>query len=554
MDDYDRWNQAIISYFLEGAQRGASIFLSVDDNVIPQIGYQLRIEKTASLPAFCRAVHDRIFEGDRIELERIVGLNASKEPNGVAFLAALVLAASRMEEQDFISHSNYFTRLREVIELPVEEGRPRGMKAGAEEPLWIEWARWLQEQGFLPSAYAGEGPMRFTSYPISQTLLRRTDKNRLSKLFTAKHWPSDWDIDTLLTHIRHEASGLSQHLQALLNSDAQRYQAIAEVIYDFYEDWQCVPQADYTPTGVTRVPHLSLVPYRTEDLLRGQVDYFFYPRVRRWHYVEQVQVRFLGSLCTLVRDRPGWYTLLGPIDGDDLDKGAQYPVEYPPDLGTFVFPQRLFWLLVPDPDNPDANTYAPWESPSLGTSFIILCRRELVPQLERFRKEGLIDWRGEPDPLTINPQWVEISQCMILIQDWSEVQIENQQLYEALRPKQSLNISPSGGLRVPGIGGWLEDCGPSITVFGFEPEVNVKIRRVSDNNVVLETRQPTNEPFLVEWPGSGDYRIEASLTGADTAPRLVKIVAWEQLHLSLPNRIETIKQCGLRICGALIEQ
>src|SRR5258708_22752345 len=142
---------------------------------------------------------------------------------------------------------------------------------------------------------------------------------------------------------------------------------------------------------------------------------------------------------------------------------------------------------------------------------------------------------------------------MILIQDWSEVQIENQQLYEALRPKHSLNISASGGLRMPGVGGWIEDHGPAITVFGFEPEVNVKIQRVADSHLVLETRQPTNEQFLVDWSGPGDYRIEASFVGTE-AVRLIKIVSWEQLRMSPPHKIETVEQYGLRICGALIEQ
>lgn len=553
MDDYDRWNHAILSYFLEGTQRGASVFLSIDDDVISQIGYQLGIEKAASLPVFCLAVRNRIFKGNCIELERVAGLNASEVPNGVAFLAAMVLAASRMEEKDLISHSNYFARLREVLELPIEEGRPRGMKIGSEKFLWSEWGLWLQKQGFLPTAYAGDGPTTYTSYPISQTLLRRTDKNRLSRLFTEKRWPPDWDIDTLLMHIKREASGLSQHLQTLLSSDAQRYQATAEAMYDFYEDWQYMQQTDYIPTGGTRVPHLSLGLYRTEDLLQGRVEYFLYPRVRRRHYVEQVQVRFLGSLQILERERPGWYTLLGPLHGDDLDQGAKYPVEYPPDMGEFVFPQRQFWLLTPDPDNPDTDTYASWGPPSLGMPFILLCRQELVLQLERLKSEGLIAWREEPNPLTINPQWVEMSQCMILIQDWSEVRIENQQLQEALRPKQSLNISASGGLRVPAVGGWLEDHGPFITVFGFEPEVNVKVQHVEHNTPFLELHQPTNEPLFVSWPGPGDYRVEASHAGAE-AIRLIKIVAWEQLHMSPPHKDAVVELCGVRIHGALIEQ
>lgn len=555
-DNYDLWNHAILFYFIEGAQRGTSIFLSVDDDIIPQIGRELDVTKERSLHTFCSAVRQRVLKGDRIKLSMVEGRNDFGEPNGVAFLAAMVLAASRMAEGDLTSHLNYFKRLREVFDLSPEEGRPRGMDAGTEVPLWEEWALWLQEHGFLPSAYEGDGPTKFTSYPISQTLLRRTDKDRLRKLFEEKNWHQDWNVDMLLK-VRREGASLSQHLRELLNSDGLRFQAAAEAIYDFYEDWQNDPQLGQAHGGASRIPHLSLGLYRTEDLLRGNVEYFLYPHVPRRHRAEQIRVWFLGTLCTLTRERPGWYSPIGPIRGEELDQGSQYLIEPPSDFDAFILPQRQFWILISDPDNPDANVYATWgvptEIPILGSPFIVLCHKELVPQLERLKGERLINWSDKPNPLPENDRWVEIRDCMIILQDWSGIRIENQQLYDALRPKQSMSISMSGGLRAPALGGWIEGYGPQLTIFGFEPQVNVKVIRVRDNHTIVELLTTVNEPFSIEWPEPGDYRVDAFCAGGE-AKRLVKIISWDQLHISPPQKEEAIKLNGLRIRGAFIEE
>ena len=142
---------------------------------------------------------------------------------------------------------------------------------------------------------------------------------------------------------------------------------------------------------------------------------------------------------------------------------------------------------------------------------------------------------------------------MIILQEWSGVRIENQQLHDALRPKQSLNISASGGLRTPKLGGWIEGYGPQITIFGFEPQADVRVVRVVNNTTLKDQSQPTNKPFEVSWPDSGDYRIEASCKG-ERAARHVKIVPWRMLNLSFPERRESFKLGKIDVCGAYIEE
>src|SRR5260370_2702228 len=259
----------------------------------------------------------------------------------------MVLAASYMVEEGGTSQSNYFIRLREVLALPTNSSHPRplDMEPGDEVPLWDEWALWLQENGFLPSAYPGpEGSaMRYINYPISQSLLRRSDRERLRRLFVEKHMSQDLDVETLFMQIQREKLNLTQHLRELLDSQGQRRQAVAEVIYDGYENWYTDPSLNRDAIESLHTPHLSIGLYRTEDYFSGHIQYFLYPHQPRRHRAEQLRFWFSETLHTLRSERPGWYSPIGPIGGKELDQGARYPIEQPADFDAFVLLQRQFW-------------------------------------------------------------------------------------------------------------------------------------------------------------------------------------------------------------------
>ncbi|NJK82064.1 MAG: hypothetical protein HC914_20295 [Chloroflexaceae bacterium] len=199
LGSYDVWNHAIATYVTAGVQRGSTVYLSIDDEVLEQIQRRLQTRQDQPPEDFLKAVRQRVVLGRHVELMGIRGRNRYGEPNGIAFLAAMVLAASRMaeDEEEEIASSNYFTRFCEVLNIDQDGGRPLGMRSGAEaeEPLWREWIVWLGEIGLLSSARPGEGATRYTSYPISQTLLRGTDRDRLRRLFQELHWPESWDVD-----------------------------------------------------------------------------------------------------------------------------------------------------------------------------------------------------------------------------------------------------------------------------------------------------------------------------------------------------------------------
>ncbi|HSH79999.1 MAG TPA: hypothetical protein VLA19_15855 [Herpetosiphonaceae bacterium] len=553
-DRYDAWSLALTSFFVEGIPRGALIFLGTDDQNLHEVARLLPDPPEQAADDFCAAVRNRVVTGGSVNLSSIQGHYPDGKPHGVAFLAAMVLAAARMEENETAGPSNYFVRLRQVLGLPAQEGRPLGMRSGAdaEEPFWRTWNQWLQEQGFLPSARGGEGAEKYIRYPISQALLRNADKERLRRLFEARHWGQDLGPEALIAQLHRETYHLSQHLRELLAAEGQRLQAVADAIAEYYDLWRESQHGDVPRGrgGWIGFPLAGL--YRTEDIISGDVRYFLYPRQPRRHRPEQVRVKVAGASYSLVDERQGWYAPVAEILFTDLDQGGLYPITEPPYLGDLRLPVRPLWMLVPDPDNPDSGVYASWGNPPLGTPFLLLCRSELVPRLVQLRAEQLIQWAGEPRAVVGTDHWVEIHHCMVVSEAASTESQENQELYEALRPRETVNVSLSGGLRAPNLGAWIEGYGPAITVFTFQRVSDVTIFRVADEEEVFGQPITPNEPCQIPWPGTGDYRIEACAGGQRTE-RLVKIVPWEHLRRTLVTQPERVRIGAWQVTGAIIE-
>lgn len=550
-EDYDIWNHAIAIYITAGVQRGSTVYLSIDDEVLGQIHRRLQTQESRPPADFLTALKQRVVRGRRVDLKRLHGRNRYGEPNGLAFLAAMVLAASRMAEDEEISSSNYFARFCEVLDIDQDSGRPLGMRFGAEaeEPLWRELVVWLGEIGLISSARPGEGATRYINYPISQTLLRRTDRERLRRLFRESNWRDGLDVDTLMRLVRRETPYLTKHLRTLLDDQSQRAQAIAEAIYEVYEACGSDVSLSLTSDQARRYNLLADL-WRSEDFLSGTVEYLLYPRSPRRQQFDAVVVDIDGRQYSLVPERPGRYMPLCAINEQQLNQGARYPIKQPAELEALILPHRTFWILSPDPNNPESGVYASWGTVPLGTPFIILCRRELISDLEKLRTERLLEWNGEPRACPSLTEWVEVIDCMVISPTWDGVEIEHSDLHEALRPKERLSIGLSGGLRAPQ-GGWLAGLGPQVTIFGFPREAEFRVIRISDNQMIIEDTRPMNQPFEVAWPTPGDYFVEA-VAETRTSQRLVKIVDWDELEVAPIREYEWLQVGDVHLCGALI--
>ena len=559
MANYDEWNKAIAEYFVSGAPSGATIYLSVDDGTLWHIGN--RFEQSGGnhvdwIEDFTTAVRSECVIGNRVYLESISGHQSEGQPRGVAFLAAMVLAAHRMvaeyTEDETIAQINYFSRLRQVLGLPDEEGgRPDGLQpAGVEESLWQSWNWWLIRKGWLPSAESGQSNYdKYINYPLSQALLREGDKEAVERLFRESEKSGQlgrvWDRDTVGFWIRGQDLG-SRHLRELVQeSDFKRYDAITDAIYDVYIS---IDYKDQTVGRSIAQRRLTAGLYRVEDFITGSVDYRLYPRRPRQLKNKTLEAIQNGHTHLLREERPGWFL---PLWCADPAGGAAYEVRGHPQIDELILPERKFWILIRDPENEASGVFASWGHPGLGETFLLLCRKEYADQMEIFKQEALLEWDHD---FSINDDWVEYRECMIVSPSWEGIIPQRQELYDALKPPMSATISMKGGLRVPNQSGYLEGYAPEMTIIAFDDSVELKLLDVSrpDEPImdeIVKANQPINYPDL----DSGDYLIEAYNLGKLATRRGFRIAPWDSLDCRQPKEAFSVEIGKFRLRGAIIK-
>lgn len=554
MNGYHAWNAALCGYLTAGVPRGRPVFMHVDASVLAAAARMLPepLDRHGAEAAFCAEVRAFVCPGGVVDTGRIRRIDVTNGvPLCVAFLAATVLAATQMRDDEDASEGNYFLRLREVLGMPAGPGRPAGMESGGlgEQPLWWLWNRWLQKSGWLPTASPGEGPRTYIQYPISQALLRVADADRLRRIFALRQWRQDLEPPALVAALTQPGvGGLSSHLRELLSRDGESRQAVYEALHEFYEVCRSEDPAGEGPSTGLRLRSGLM---RSQDLWSGEVCYCYYPQTSRHARGAELVVEMADGPQDLRQERPGWYEPLGEVSPSSLTAGVRLPVHGDGIGGELILPPRRFWILVPDPDDPESGAYATWDVPRVGDPFVLLLRESLLPDVQILHDEGLFRWAGPPR--LIGGGWLELRRCESVSEVWSEVFIADAELKEALRPISPLGLRLSGGLRAPGGQGWMDGAGPSVEVSGFSGEVDLRIVAVTvdDEHEVLADALPMGTRRVFAWPGPGDYRVEASV-GPRSARQLVKINAWETLRRALPERPVSTDLPGARVMGACI--
>ena len=563
MATYDEWNKAIAEYFVSGLSGGATVYLSVDEEALMEIG--VRFEQPGAdyvnwVEDFTEVVRSKCVTGDKVYLPQNFDYRSDQIPRCVAFLAAMVLAAHHMigEEtiEETILQTNYFTRLRQVLGLLDEEtGRPEGLlPAGIEENLWQIWNRWLINNGWLHSAEHGQTNYnKFINYPLSQALLREGDKITLEHLFREKENSGQlkrvWDRDILGSWVRTQHFG-SRHLKELIQErDFRRSEAITDAIYDVYIsiDWD---QEMETEPSVRAIGQRRLTAhlYREEDLITGNIHYHLYPRQLRRFSGGTLEVIQNSHKHSLREERQGWFMPLWSVDPAG---GVFYEVKGHPGIKELVLPERGFWILVRDPENEDSGVFAGWGPPGLGETFLLLCRKEYAEQLERLRQEALIEW-DHYSP--IDDEWVEYRECMIVSQSWDGIIPQRQDLYDALKPNISATIGLKGGLRVPNQGGWLEGYPPELTITAFDSRIELKLLDISQlDEPILHQPVMTNNPIKLPLLSSGDYLLEAYSLRKLVARRAFRILPWDSLNNTQPGQPFDVNIGIFTLRGAIIK-
>lgn len=534
---YEEWNQKLIHHFTTNVSRGTPIFLTVDLPTLQDIATRNGIDPEGAEEAFRDAVRREVVVRDNREicLEAIRYRDADGCPRGVAFLGLMVLAAHNMGDQE-VSEQDYFTQLRRLLRLDEsKKGRPNGMSPGdkAEEPLWKEWQRYLERNGFVATARRGpEGSRKYINYPLSQALLRYTDRERLRKHFDEHKWFQAYrEPDLLMARLIAQRDAFSKYLQERLNARGERYVALMDTIHALHRAY-----LETGSTGAERARSLSLM----ADLIRypggfqNPPVYRLLPRLRHVQEFDGLRVHTSLGWEPLERDPDniGYGLPVGVLCPEEIVRGVEREIDPSHPYRTLQLLKRPFHILVCDPGDPESGIYQTGRNLATDIHFIFIGPSELLEQMRRLRDVGMLNWSQER-PLG-NTGWTELIGCMILDQDWSRGLIGDTELFNALRPRQNLTIGLTGGLRAPGGRDYLAGFGPTITVYGTVPNVLMRCYRILEDRddlvwqeEVIHPHEPVVLPDAVQRH-PGRYRLEAG----DDEPeqRLFTIVDWDSLH------------------------
>lgn len=560
MPDYEAWNRAIAKYFTAGVPMGSAVFLSVDTDALEEIACEFLDASdpiTDPVSDFISAVRDVCVQswGDTVGLNRLRGEHDGL-PNGVGFLALLVLAATRMQDDGVANELNYFLRLREILGLPAEQRRPDGLDAGSEEPIWLAWNRYLANNGFLPTAERGEGPQKYLRYIISQAILRECDKAYLLDVIRAQHVPANLDCDQIGFRLSRMPVTRRHLREGIHHPDPTRkweFYSAAHRLYESEEAWNADGMAP-SRAGGARSRAIEAGLYR-EDSLLGAATHYLFPRQPSRSRSAEFEVRRSSTAepTRLVVLRPGFFA-----PAWEQEPFTDEPIEFPITTGAGArcirFPNRDFWLLTVDPENPQG-AWATWKRyVDLGERFIVLCRQgEFDAEMQRFKEAALLDWEER----VACPNWVEYHGCMVLSYEWGAFipNAECRALADALTPRALAGVSLLGGLRDPNQNAWIEQCLPRMTVYGFDAQFDVRITAADDIEVYRETVDQQSEASLPELPPD-QYLIHVSSQGKCHATRMFRIIGWDQVHAhQAPEHIvnhSPQSTAGLQLQGPLI--
>lgn len=533
MASYDAWNRAIVSYFTAGVGIGAPIFLSVDIEALEEIAAGFLDEPVADGPAldFVTAVKQRcaVPGGDAINIAGLAATIGSL-PGCVGFLGLLVFAAYNMQEADGIDESNYFLRLREVLGLPSDRGRPVGLPTGAEEKFWKVWNHYLVAHGWLDTAERGVGSQTYLRYILSQAILRKSDKQYLAQRFQEGHPPLHCDCDQLGFWLSRQQINRRHLSEGLHHPDPHRVWEFYRAAHRVYEAGNWLSKSARNASidrATTRSIECGL--YRTEDLT-GAPEYWIFPkqpaRIRSTPLM--VELGDDKSMHPLRPLRAGFFAPLW-MQAPFVHSAVEHRIFGDSGVQQLFFPMRDFWILVCDPENPNG-AWASWKPYSeLGEQLLLLCRPGVFDtEMTRMRDAKLIEWSNRVECAG----WVEFHGCMVLSYDWGAfiASPECRALAAALAPRVMAGISLSGGLRDPNQNAWLEGHVPTLKIYGFERQFEVVVTSTLGAQVFhAVVVQQDNVPLPSDLE-PGTYQIEAKWSGRRATARVFHIVPWNSIR------------------------
>lgn len=488
---YKDWNKAISECFYNLHSTNKPVYLQIDHDALTQIGQNLGIESKQIKVSFIFAVQSMLrrngpqkdqfknfFRNARTWESLEVPRSPQTSPPFLAFLGLCVLAASEMNADDEVSLTNYYIHLNELLGSGRKRGQPHGFDQI--EKLWGKLQWWLDEvlenKFGVPTAnnrYAGT----HIGYPISQCLLRRTDREKLPDFFNwlgltprADTLESNDLIPLLKGWAQKTTCTFSQHgLRVFERGDKELTSQIAELALAEYEVWD---GSSTDSVGGYRISEINL----QLEFSRRKYECNLYASAPPDFPDGNYQI---SNQKSLFLQRPFSYAnWFNPLD-EKLLAGIL-------NLKSLVLRQDKFKLqfrtqsVVPFRNDSDLGLGG-WVSCAkigLGERHVVLCHQSIKSEVELYlQMYAESGWKTISSRQEIFQEkgWICFYPVLIAKQIVGNVHED----LECLIPSLRVGIKLSGGLKVkPGV--WLK---------GGEPEVIISIESNQPTPIYIDEQQ-----------------------------------------------------------------
>lgn len=186
---YASVNDAINSVFFDGRFAAQPVYLSMDNGIRDEIATLLAVDPETVAEAICGSVRSTLtpmgdlygWHSSAAKLWRSRGMQGP--PPFTALLFTQAYAAEQMEAEGSFASHNYYYRLskvtghdRELLKAPMR----------AAEAMWVGLNDWLKANNYAlgrPTAYSNGKTFRYVEWPMSQAIVRASDRDRFHDLF-----------------------------------------------------------------------------------------------------------------------------------------------------------------------------------------------------------------------------------------------------------------------------------------------------------------------------------------------------------------------------------